>query len=97
MRFSFVIAVLAALLWSAPALAAPVCGERDKFLRLLEQQHTEKRVAQGFDSYGSLIEVFATETGSTWTIVVTRPGGQTCIVGFGRDWVMPTSSTGEKA
>ena len=33
-----------------------------------------------------LVEVFASNNGTSWTIVVTRPDGLSCIVAVGEDW-----------
>ena len=32
-------------------------------------------------------EVLTYEAGTTWTIIVTQPGGASCIVATGEDWV----------
>jgi hypothetical protein len=37
---------------------------------------------------GHLVEVFASNDGTSWTIVVTRPDGWSCIVAVGEDWEM---------
>jgi hypothetical protein len=36
--------------------------------------------------FGRLLEVFATGSGSTWTIVMTRPDGTSCVVASGEAW-----------
>ena len=97
MRYLPIAALVAAFLWPWPGEAAPVCRERKGALEALQRQYGEVPVAQGLDANGDLLEVLASETGSTWTLIVTRPGGHTCIVGFGKDWVMPKSSKGKKA
>ena len=96
MRYLPIAALVAVFLWPLPGEAAPVCREREEALKALQRRYGEVPVAQGMDANGGLVEVLASETGSTWTIIVTRPGGQTCIVGFGRDWVMPTTSKGKR-
>ena len=96
MRFSLAAALVAAFLWPSPGEAAPVCRDRKSALEALQRQYGEVPVAQGLDANGGLLEVLASKTGSTWTLIVTRPGGKTCVVGFGKDWVMPKSSKGTK-
>ena len=89
-------ALVAVFLWPLPGEAAPVCEDRKGTLEALQRQYGEVPVAQGVDANGDLVEVVATATGQTWTIIVTRPGGKSCIVGFGKDWVMSTASGREK-
>lgn len=58
----------------------------------LSQRYGERPVAVGVTDTGQLLEVYATEDGATWTIIVTGPprerGGarKTCLVGAGSDW-----------
>ena len=85
--------VLAAAFAAAPVLLAgsaarsqpAMCGERDQVLAHLEQRFKEERTAFGLTADGRLLEVFAGPSGS-WTILVTAPGGPTCMVRSGSDW-----------
>lgn len=61
------------------------CGERTAVLAHLEQRFHEQRTAFGVTADGRLLEVFAGPTGS-WTILITAPGGPTCMVRSGSDW-----------
>jgi len=70
---------------SAPAETQTVCGERSTFLDHLARNHGEAPVATGLVSNGSVLEVLASEKG-TWTILVTRPDGLTCVVATGEAW-----------
>ncbi len=83
------IALLAALLLplaSSPAWSQPAfCGERAAVLAHLEQRFHEQRTAFGVTADGRLLEVFAGPTGS-WTILITAPGGPSCMVRSGSDW-----------
>ena len=63
-----------------------VCTPHGQVVDLLGQRFDEKRVALGVASNGGLVEVFTTQNGSTWTIVVTTPGGLSCPVTAGQDW-----------
>ncbi len=51
----------------------------------LDQRFDEKLTGVGITSDGLLLEVFASNDGS-WTILVTRPDGHSCIVSHGTDW-----------
>ena len=78
------------LLLAANAAVAqePRCAIHDDISRVLEQHHAEVPVALGLSSAGKLVQVFSTEDGATWTLVLTRPDGLSCIVAAGRHWEM---------
>ena len=40
----------------------------------------------GVAENGGLIEVLSSQKGSTFTIIVTSPEGETCMVAAGEDW-----------
>ncbi len=86
------IGLVAAVVAGAFALAMPAamgesvsCGERHGILEWLEGKFYEKRTAFGLTSDGRVLEVFAAPSGS-WTILVTYPGGLSCLVTSGIDW-----------
>ncbi len=78
-------AVLVATSLALPASAQSVCGERSKFLEHLGSKYQEGPVAMGLVSDGNVLEVLASDGGS-WTIIVTRPDGKSCVVATGDGW-----------
>ena len=70
----------------ATADAQMMCGDRSKVADTLEQKYSETPVSIGLASNGSVIEVFAAPSG-TWTIIMTQPTGQSCLIGSGENWV----------
>ena len=70
---------------SLPAMAQTVCGERTKFLDHLSHGYKEAPAAMGLVSNGALLEVLVSKQGS-WTIIVTRPNGMSCVVAAGEAW-----------
>ena len=70
---------------SLPAMAQTVCGERNKFLNHLSQSYKEAPAALGLVSNGTVLEVLVSK-GGTWTIIITKPGGLSCIVAAGEAW-----------
>ena len=84
-----VIAFGLATLAAAPASAqsAPVCSERESALKHLAEKYSEVPVAMGVASNGSLVEVLTNDKGTSWTIILTKPGGISCIVAAGEGWV----------
>jgi hypothetical protein len=71
---------------SMPAAAqAPQCANRDAVLERLSAQYHEEPISIGVTATGSLLEVLASPEGS-WTIIITAPGGPTCLVSSGEGW-----------
>ncbi len=68
----------------AQTYAAP-CGARDDLANKLKQRYDEMPSALGIASNGRLVEVFTSPNG-TWTIVLTRPDGVSCLLAVGQDW-----------
>ena len=74
--------------WSAlpgAAEAQMVCGERSVMVDGLLKNYAEAPVSIGLASNGAVIEVFASPDRS-WTIVMTRPNGLSCVVAAGEGW-----------
>ncbi len=70
-----------------PAVQAQaVCGPRAEVVERLKNGFSEAPVSSGLSSNGSMVEVFATPSGSSWTIVMTRPNGRSCLVAAGEGW-----------
>lgn len=68
-----------------PAAGQAPCGDRDGFVAGLERQFGEHRSIEAVTSAGALMEVFVSGSGS-WTILVTLPGGPSCLVASGTGW-----------
>jgi len=63
----------------------PRCGQRTTLVEWLEKQFDEKRAGVGISLEGRLIEFFASGSGS-WTVLITFPGGPTCLILSGENW-----------
>ncbi len=81
---------LAASAYSAaaapPASADELCGTRAANLKHLGGQYLEQPVAAGIALNGGYVELLSSRAGVTWTIVITKPDGSTCVVVAGEDW-----------
>ena len=77
-------ALIAAFL-ASPTMAQSVCGDRGDFLRHLSRNYAEAPVAMGLVSNGTLLEVLVSKNGS-WTVIVTRPDGTSCMLAAGETW-----------
>jgi hypothetical protein len=63
------------------------CGPRDKVVERLASGYGESRQGIGLGSGNSVVEIFASETGS-WTITVTNPHGVMCLIAAGQAFEM---------
>ncbi len=80
--------VLAAALSLAPSEGAAqvTCNPRDNVLGHLARKYQEVPVAIGVTNRGGLVEVLSTGDGKTWTIIISTPDGQSCLVAAGEGW-----------
>lgn len=80
-----------------PASAQTMCGARNQFLDQLAKGFSERPVAIGLVSNGSVLEVLASDNGS-WTIIVTMATGNSCVVASGEAWEnLPVAVKGRPA
>ncbi len=79
---------------AVPAQAQTACASHAEVLNHLADNFAEAPVAMGLASNGGVIEVLSSADGSTWTILITMPNGQSCMVAAGESWLtVPTKST----
>ena len=83
--FRLVASLLVAMLLAFPAMAQTACGNRGTFIEYFSGKFAETPVAMGLSSEGHVVEVLASKHGS-WTIIVTRPNGLSCVVAHGEAW-----------
>ena len=78
--------LLAATVWSAPAVGQMLCGPQNKLTDLLKQRFSEVRQGVGVSTDAQrIVELYVSPDGS-WTIVVTDTHGRSCVVLAGEDW-----------
>lgn len=84
--FRFIVVFLTLIFTSLPAAAQSICAQRADILDKLSNQYSETPTSMGLASNGSILEVFTSPTGNTWTIIVTTPDGVSCLMASGEDW-----------
>ena len=95
MKLPFIL--LTALLtgsWTLPATAQQLpCGKRDEMVKSLFSQYREQPRGMGLANQTAIIEIFTSKSGS-WTILLTKPDGASCIVSAGEAWedIPPTQN-----
>lgn len=62
------------------------CGSRDEMTQRLKQTFGEAQTGLGLVSTARVLEVWSSEETGTWTILMTEPNGQSCMVAAGEAW-----------
>ena len=79
------LAALTAL--TGPALAQGAhCGPRDVVIGQLDTSYGEKLVGGGLQDPDAVLELWISPESGSWTILMSRPDGTSCIVAAGTDW-----------
>lgn len=85
-RLALIGLAIGILNWSSPSSAQMVCQDRKSVETTLKNNFGEKRTAFGITNNGSLLVLYVSKDGKTWTIVRILPGGVACLMGAGTDW-----------
>ncbi len=94
-RIVVAMALLSGLaLVSLPAEAQSTAAPRAEIVKQLGDAYAEEPVAIGLTGNGSVIELFTTGDGSTWTIVITSPDGLSRVVAAGESWMTTRALAG---
>lgn len=59
------------------------CWPREQVLEFLSEKHGERPVMQGLANNNHVLEVLASPGGESWTIMITRPDGISCLQATG--------------
>lgn len=83
----------AAVVFGMAALAPPVaeaqtfCAPRDVVIKHLEGKYGEVRQGAGLHDSATVFELWSSEKTGSWTIMLTRTDGVTCVVASGEAWM----------
>lgn len=75
--------VILMMLMASSAATQP-CAEREKVTQRLTANYGETVKSIGLGANNGVMEVWASEETGTWTITVTMPNGQTCLIASGQ-------------
>ncbi len=71
----------------SPVLAAtPRCGAHNDIVKALEKKYGETVRGVGFVADKGLMQVLVSPEKGTWTIIMTNPKGQSCLIAAGKGW-----------
>lgn len=96
-RYALAGAVLAVGIFAGySADAQPVCVERNELIDILGERFNETLRSFGLQADGLVLELYASPEGS-WTALLTRPDGVSCVVASGEAWsTMPGPKAGKR-
>lgn len=80
------IVTLAAVLAPTLSLAQTNCAARDMVVSKLESGYGESFAGGGLQNSNSIFEVWFSPEEGTWTILMTRPDGMSCVMASGTNW-----------
>lgn len=77
------LALLFSITLAMPAFGQASCADREVVVKMLADDYGESIQSIGIGQNGSVIEVYANEETGTWTVLLTRPNGITCLMASG--------------
>jgi hypothetical protein len=82
-KYSLAFGALFAL--TTHSIGASTCADHDAMVKLLDKRYKEALSNYGVSGQKNLVEIFVSKVG-TFTILVTRTDGVSCVVATGDNW-----------
>ncbi len=79
-------AMLAAFFLPGSAQAPPFCTATEAMLEALAGRYGERPAGVGVTPGGALLQLLIRPDFRSWTVLLTRPDGVSCLLAAGRDW-----------
>ena len=70
----------------AEAQGRPACAERGRVVERLAQAYGETLHSMGLRKDNELMEIFASDQTGSWTILMTKTDGTSCLLAAGKAW-----------
>ena len=80
-------AVIISAISATSGHAMGFCGDRDAVVEKLVGEYAESHKSSGLQSDTGLLEIWTSDVEGTWTVLLTRPDGKTCIMATGTHWL----------
>jgi hypothetical protein len=84
----------------AEAETRQACAKRDQVVRKLEEKFGETLRSIGLHQSDGVVEIYSSDETGSWTILMTRPDGMSCLLASGQLWeqdAAPLQKPGEPA
>ena len=85
---------------AAEAEQRQTCAARDAVIQKLHDRFGEELRSLGLHQADGIVEVYSSEATGSWTILMTRPDGMSCLIAAGQLWeqdVKPLDKPGKPA
>jgi hypothetical protein len=84
------LAALAVAIVTVPeaSQAQQACADRTAITDKLKASYGERFAGGGLRNESAIFEIWFSEAHGTWTILLTRPDGTSCVMAAGTDWRM---------
>ena len=91
-----VLLLMAGTTVSAEAQERMNCNTREYMADALTTEYAEQPAGLGVTNDGTVVELWQGGGGSSWTLLLSMPNGNSCIVGAGNDWIqLETAKKGD--
>lgn len=71
---------------TAEAEGRQACAARELVVQRLADKYGETLTSMGLHQDNGLVEIYASDATGTWTILLSKPDGQACLLAAGRMW-----------
>lgn len=68
-------------------LQAVTCAPLDVLAGLARRDFGERRIGQGVNQTGQVVELLASPDGATWSLLVVWPNRHACLLDAGESWI----------
>ncbi|MEM1129530.1 MAG: hypothetical protein AAGH83_03310 [Pseudomonadota bacterium] len=85
-RLFTVFLVMGAAAHAPPVAAQQNCAARDQVIEWLGDRYSERMSAAGLNGPNRLFELWSSDTTGSWTLLMTTPEGQSCVIASGTNW-----------
>jgi len=88
MKITIPTLIVAAMLFTSGLAEAQgrACGPRDQIVATLLDRYGENFSGGGLQNDAAVYEIWTSAEEGTWTILLTRPNGISCVMAAGTDW-----------
>lgn len=90
-------ALVALVASCSPVLAQESCAPTPQVYEILTERFQEYRIFAGLTSQGAVVEMWGSTETDTWTLVITRLDGISCVQASGAGFRMQLPVTGDPA
>lgn len=71
---------------SSPVRGQTLCAPRDEIIKRLKGQYGERPHSGGITANNLVTEVWVNPVNRSWTLLLTKPDGESCVLAAGDDW-----------